>query len=258
MDLTNIMILLEGKLTKEDYINCYTFLSDEVDKHNTKDLIPLIIKLKNKVLTLELFSSRFDIIFINILIIRAHMFNNHAWRARNYVLENIELLEDVTFDKDFIIGAEIYKILGDASSSYLDCKTAYICYGKSVELYLKTDYPLKYTAYIAKYMLISIMQLPNALEILPSKEEIIDTFKEYSTDLLKVYDGIGYLKHDPVEQSKEFQMIYDDVMEEVEQILVETKIRNIHYIWTVMTQCLEKRGINWKSIAVMNPRVKFD
>ena len=47
-------------------------------------------------------------------------------------------------------------------------------------------------------------------------------------------------------------------MEEVEKNLEESGTRNAHYIWNLMSESLEKRGIKWKSIGVMNPKVKFD
>ena len=258
MNINDVNELLKNKITREEYIECFKVISEEINNHKTDGIIKTLVNLKEQVIINELYSSRIDIIFINILFIRAYLYQNVAWRARSFVNECIELLEDVKFDKDLMMGAEIYKILGDASSCYLDCATSYICYGHSVSLYLETDYPLEYTTYVARSMIIAINQLPNRDEIIPTDEEIKDTFKEYSDIIIKAKNGIGYIKHDKVEQTKEFQDVYDEVMEEVEIIASKNNVNIPQYKWMLMADALLKRGIIWKSPQVMNPKVKFD
>ena len=189
MDINDVKNILDRPITKEEYIECYKVLSEEINNHNTFGLIKPLIMLKDQVITHGLYTNRIDIIFINILFIRVHMQNNCAWRARMFVDECIELLEDIRFDKDKMLGAEVYKILGDASSCYLDCRTSYLCYGKSVSLYLETDYPIEYVAYIAKTMIISMMQLPDLKDELPDDDQIRELFGKYSDEIIDVKNG---------------------------------------------------------------------
>ncbi len=84
-----------------------------------------------------------------------------------------------------------------------------------------------------------------------------------SEELMRIIRSpwIGRLKPDPIEYSPEWQEIYYKVQEEIDELFKDRRrIRGIcHYIWREKKRILkEKYGIDWRSPAEMNPRVRFD
>lgn len=69
------------------------------------------------------------------------------------------------------------------------------------------------------------------------------------------------LKHDSIEDSPKYKAVIKDVEKELEELLKD-KPRGTgfcHIYWYEKRRILkEKYGINWKSPAIMNPRVRFD
>ena len=69
-----------------------------------------------------------------------------------------------------------------------------------------------------------------------------------------------HLKFDPVERSEKWEEIIYDVEAECAEILKdEPKHMGFCFVyWNTKTAALARRGIDWGSPAVMNPRVMFD
>ena len=69
------------------------------------------------------------------------------------------------------------------------------------------------------------------------------------------------LKYDPIEDTAVYKAVIKDVEKELDELLKD-KPRGMgfcHIYWYEKKRILkEKYGINWKSPAVMNPRVMFD
>ena len=69
------------------------------------------------------------------------------------------------------------------------------------------------------------------------------------------------LKHDPIEDTAGYKAVIKDVEKELDHLLKD-KPRNMgfcHIYWYEKKRILkEKYGIEWKSPALMNPRVRFD
>lgn len=68
------------------------------------------------------------------------------------------------------------------------------------------------------------------------------------------------LKCDPVEWTERWEEVIDDVNREVEELL-EGSHRGMgfcHLAWQTRCKILKKYGVEWRSPAVMNPRVMFD
>ena len=69
------------------------------------------------------------------------------------------------------------------------------------------------------------------------------------------------LKHDPIEDTAEYKAVIEDVEKELAELLKD-KPRGMgfcHIYWYEKKRILkEKYGIEWKSPALMNPRVRFD
>ncbi len=70
----------------------------------------------------------------------------------------------------------------------------------------------------------------------------------------------GHLKSDPVEWTREYESVIDDVERELDLILYAHPrgMGFCHAMWYHKRQVLEMYGIEWHSPHVMNPRVMFD
>ena len=66
------------------------------------------------------------------------------------------------------------------------------------------------------------------------------------------------LKHDPVEMTKEYLAVIDEVDEKIEKNREYRGFGSCHHVWSLKTDYLAEKGIEWKSPVVLNPRVRFD
>ena len=66
------------------------------------------------------------------------------------------------------------------------------------------------------------------------------------------------LKHDPVEMTEEYLAVIDEVEEKIEKNREYRGFGSCHHVWSLKTDYLAEKGIEWKSPVVLNPRVRFD
>ena len=66
------------------------------------------------------------------------------------------------------------------------------------------------------------------------------------------------LKHDPVEMSKEYLAVIDEVEEKIEQNRTLRGMGSCHEIWALKAEYLAEKGITWRSPSMLNPNVMFD
>ena len=66
------------------------------------------------------------------------------------------------------------------------------------------------------------------------------------------------LKHDPVEMTEEYLAVIDEVDEKIEKNRQYHGFGSCHHVWSLKTDYLAEKGIEWKSPVVLNPRVRFD
>ena len=66
------------------------------------------------------------------------------------------------------------------------------------------------------------------------------------------------LKHDPVEMTEEYLAVIDEVDEKIEKNRQHHGFGSCHHVWSLKTDYLAEKGIEWKSPVVLNPRVRFD
>lgn len=88
---------------------------------------------------------------------------------------------------------------------------------------------------------------------------IIDNPK--SKIALECWDGLkGTLKVDPVQAGQEWEEVIYKVEKEVDEQLKDEPrgMGFCHSYWSAKRAALERRGIEWRSPSVMNPRVMFD
>lgn len=83
-----------------------------------------------------------------------------------------------------------------------------------------------------------------------------------STKIKEIYEhrmnNRRHLKHDPIEMSKEYLDVIDEVEEKIEQNRTLHGLGSCHEIWMLKCKFLAEKGIIWKSPALLNPRVMFD
>ena len=84
-----------------------------------------------------------------------------------------------------------------------------------------------------------------------------------STDIVDdVFDTVmnrrRNLKHDPVEMTEEYLAVIDEVDEKIEKNREYRGFGSCHHVWSLKTDYLAEKGIEWKSPVVLNPRVRFD
>ena len=66
------------------------------------------------------------------------------------------------------------------------------------------------------------------------------------------------LKHDPVEMTEEYLAVIDEIDEKIEKNRQHHGFGSCHHVWSLKTDYLAEKGIEWKSPVVLNPRVRFD
>lgn len=70
----------------------------------------------------------------------------------------------------------------------------------------------------------------------------------------------GHLKSDPIEWTRQYEDVIDDVERELDLLLYDHPrgMGFCHALWYYKEQVLQMYGISWRSPHVMNPRVMFD
>ena len=66
------------------------------------------------------------------------------------------------------------------------------------------------------------------------------------------------LRHDPVEMTEEYLAVIDEIDEKIEKNREYRGFGSCHHVWSLKTDYLAEKGIEWKSPVVLNPRVRFD
>jgi len=89
-------------------------------------------------------------------------------------------------------------------------------------------------------------------------EDYVDT--EHVSDEVLRERYQRHLKADPIERTPLWEEIYCEVQQECDRRLGDTP-RGMGFCfahWSVMAAVLAERGVEWRSPAVLNPRVRFD
>ena len=66
------------------------------------------------------------------------------------------------------------------------------------------------------------------------------------------------LKRDPVEMTPEYLAVIDEVEQKVEENMTTYGRGSCHERWSLTREYLEEKGIQWRSLGVMNPGFRFD
>lgn len=66
------------------------------------------------------------------------------------------------------------------------------------------------------------------------------------------------LKNDPIEMSDKYLEVIDEVEEMVDKNRKTRGMGSCHEMWALKAKYLKEKGIIWRSLAIMNPRMRFD
>jgi len=100
--------------------------------------------------------------------------------------------------------------------------------------------------------------LESVAEAIRKIEDYIDTDRVGDEEFRQRYQR--HLKSDPIERTPLWEEIYCEVQQECDRRLGDTP-RGMGFCfahWSVMAAVLAERGVEWRSPAVLNPRVRFD
>ena len=183
-------------------------------------------------------------IYVEMLTVNVYRFSKYYWRGRHHADLLFKLLDEkVNINRSVI--ADFYFELGTYYRSISRYQKALESFQKAFEI--REDEPSLYYIVLTERFL--------------HPDKTIDIFNEHlvSPRVKLALQGRSGLKIDPVEKSQEFMDVYDEVHEEAMEIL--EKEGDLHLclqLWGILSDCYLKRGIFWRSPALMNPNVRFD
>jgi hypothetical protein len=99
--------------------------------------------------------------------------------------------------------------------------------------------------------------------VVRNREELDGTLTEKQKEMLEKFEDTVMkrrrnLKHDPVEMTEEYLAVIDEVDEKIEKNREYHGFGSCHHVWSLKTDYLAEKGIEWKSPVVLNPKVRFD
>ena len=184
-----------------------------------------------------------------------------SYKVSPLLEELISLLEDVKEDDQETIEFlfEIYDYIGDIYARIGRFSLAAIYHEKA----LRNAKKLNRTPLNAEDVLYKLLRDRNYYV-----DDDCEDIKSLVVDIVpiekaeKIYkdrmNSRRSLKHDPIEMSKEYLSVIDEVEERIEKNRTIFGMGACHEIWHLKFQYLLEKGISWHSPAMLNPRVMFD
>lgn len=185
-----------------------------------------------------------SLIYIEMVTLNVYRYAKFYWRGRVHADFLFKLLEEkASISKKQ--KADFYFELGTYYRSISRFQKALDCFNRTFNL-KKSENSLYYIVLTERFLN-------------PDKTIEIKDNSLISPRVKLALQGKGGLKIDPIEKTEEFMDCYDEVHEEALEILEkEGDLHLCHQMWDILTELYQKRGIFWRSPALMNPRVMFD
>ena len=185
-----------------------------------------------------------ELAYVELLTINVYRFSKFYWRGRAHADLLFKLLnEKLSITKSQ--KADFYFELGTYYRSISRYQKALECFEMAFS-YRKDEPSLYYIVLTERYLY-------------PDKSIDIKNKSLLSPRVKLALQGKSGLKIDPIEKSEEFQQIFDEVHEEALEIIEkEGDLHLCHQMWGILSELYAKRGIFWRSPALMNPHVMFD
>ncbi len=156
-------------------------------------------------------------------------------------------------EKEAHIG-EAFEILGRFRSMTLDFRMAAEDYLRGANVCF-TEGNREKAARLACLGYAHASQIPGYP--LPSEKEIRERYGKDAETVLAYPKRLAF-KHDPVEFTSEFRLVYLVAMDEAYDEYEKIENPHIFQLWEAMEEAFAKRGIAWKNPRRMNPTMKFD
>ena len=184
-----------------------------------------------------------DLVYVELLTLNVYQHAKFYWRGRPHADKLVKLLDGkVSFRKGE--KAHFYFELGSYYRSISRFQKALECFKKSYSL-KKDENSLYYIVLTERFLY-------------PDKDIEIEE-KLLSQRIKLALQGKSGLKIDPIEKTEEFQNAYDEVHEEALDVIEkEGDLHLCFQMWDALMDLYAKRGIFWRSPALMNPNVRFD
>ena len=185
-----------------------------------------------------------NIVYVEMLTVNVYRFSKYYWRGRPHADYLFNLLNDDT-NLSKGVKASFYFELGTYYRSISRYQKALSCFEKAFA-YKKEEPTLYYIILTERFLH-------------PDKDIEVKQTSLISPRVKLALQGKGGLKIDPVEKTELFQSVYDEVHEEAMEIIEkEGDLHLCFQLWNILTELYLKRGISWRSPALMNPNVRFD
>ena len=173
------------------------------------------------------------------------------WRGKPYLYRLTAIPDEAmaTLGADTL--ADLWVAVAGYAKMVSDYVTALSCYEKAYTYRADED---------TFYQMVVVNKLLNERYTPPyTREEIKARFPRQGERILRAADGLGYLKVDPVEHTPHFQAVFDRVHERMlERLAVEGNLKMALQQWHILAELYREEGIEWRTPATMNPRVRFD
>ena len=192
----------------------------------------------------ELKYDKEELTYIEMLTVNVYRFAKFYWRGRSHADYLFNLLNENRNMKKSQ-KADFYFELGTYYRSVSRYQKALECFKNAFAL--RKDEPSLYYIVLTERFLH------------PDKDIEIKNKSLISPRVKLALQGKGGLKIDPIEKTEEFINVFDEVHEEALEIIEkEGDLHLCHQMWGILSDLYAKRGIFWRSPALMNPRVMFD
>lgn len=252
-------ILKKEKITPTEGMDIFTFLYTLFNKHTgeSEAINQRAVKLKEKADQSDIYVDKLDKALYDMIVVRSYTPTQYIWRGKKYAYEAYDLLEEfnktTSYERKDQMGS-IYLELGEYFNDVCLRKKALDCYKRAFDFAIDANlkYEIIYDSIVAA----------NRLEIPPTftKEMITKEFPDKdNTRLFNLLDKEGYLKSDPVENTHEFQEVYDKVNEAAyKRVQEEGGLKVCFQLWMILKEEYKKCGITWKDPGIMNPKTRFE
>ena len=264
MEREEALRLLNGqeKLTAEQVKEIFQGCLMSLKSYQTKGVGEMLVKLKEKLALQNNLQGEQDVAALDLIIVRAFRQDMHPWRGRKYANEALRLIksyaDEIKDNKQIEEVAKNLAELGDSFMSFMDFRHSYDAYYFADNLLRDNSLPLKMAANYANKWIIALKLMNTQEGELPTKEELEAVYKEHSSLPISALEGRGYLKHDPIEASEEFQKVYDEVMEDAYIIIDAFKGASTpSNRFRAIKQSFLNYGVEWKTPEEMNPGIMF-
>lgn len=243
-------LLLEAQLlvpSKEALRELLPYCLDAVKDPDCPDVGKIVHVLTHYLHSVSV--SEDEQIVLLYIIVLGYRRGDYPWRGREYA----DALRELIATRE--VPANMYADLAAWYKAVLSYRIASEVALNGAKILLQAG-KTKQSASLCRDGIASLAVLPT-FEF-PPEEAIRQTYDEFA-NLILPYPTHPTFRHDPVEDSEEFQAVYDEVMEEAMKQYEEGKgPKVVQALWGYMTEGFAKRGIFWSDSQLMNPTVRFD